>query len=168
MNIGRMIKRGGAIALLMMLALPASAASATSRVVPIVDLSSGVNSQVDHVAIFYLTDEAGWQRFWSAHLAGMQPVPPAPAVDFSKQAVIAFFAGPRPTASYRVRIREVSDGKDRVRLDVLETAADLPGCGGLAQETQPFHIVAVPLLEGRKRFDYKLTVKRTGCDDAAR
>lgn len=165
MNLKRVIKRGGAIALLMALTLPASA---ESRVVPIVDLSSGVNSQIDHVAIFYLTDEAKWRELWSVHTAGTQPVPPAPAVDFSKQAVIAFFAGPRPTASYQVRIRNVSDTKDRVRLDVVETAADLPGCMGLTQETQPFHIIAVPLLEGRKRFDYKLTVKRTGCDGAAR
>lgn len=98
-------------------------------------------------AIVRTADE--WAALWKEHAPEDRP----PAVDFGTRTVIAVFIGARPSAGFAVGIVGVTpqaDGGIVVRYRVTA-----PGPGEMTAQilTSPFHIVSVPRLEGRVRFE---------------
>ncbi len=84
-----------------------------------------------------------WQILWQKHVAGLPQAPARPAVDFSRDMVIAVFAGEVPTHT-RASIQTMAYQKDR--LAVFVRIADLqPGPVLVDPGTDtPFHIVRLP------------------------
>ncbi len=85
--------------------------------------------------------EEGLAKIWKYAYGATKPIP---AIDFSKEYVIAVFAGEKPTGGYVVEASSVTDdGESRVVTVTLTS----PGKGCMVTEalSAPFQIVAVPL-----------------------
>lgn len=100
----------------------------------------GQHSGVERARAVVVTSEAQWKAVWSEH----RPSETAPEVDFSREQVVAVFAGRVATAGVRVRIVVQPDPLDASRVNVFyrEEVAR----GGFAAEvlSQPYAIVKLP------------------------
>jgi hypothetical protein len=104
---------------------------------PIADEStSGLSAPLREV----VRSEARWALLWEQVYAGVTPRPPRPAVDFSRQMLIAVAAGTRPTGGFDVAVRAVSVRGDALQVEVLESCP-APGAMVSAALTQPVMIV---------------------------
>lgn len=108
------------------------------------DLMSGI-SRAEHVVA---RDEKQWQTLWQRHAPGR----PAPAVDFTRNMVLAVFLGSRPSAGYQVEISAVRLEGNTLVVQWREAA---PGPGQAAAQvmTSPSHLVTVPRHAGDIRFE---------------
>jgi hypothetical protein len=116
--------------------LVAAAVSAqTSRT-----LDKGDQSNIDAAKQVVVRDAAAWRTLWQQH----SPDRPLPAVDFSKESVVAVFLGSKMTAGYTVTILSTTEGGDAFVVKYRETRP--PASGGVTAQvlTFPYHIVAVP------------------------
>lgn len=86
-----------------------------------------------------IRDAAAWEKLWAEH-AGREAK--LPAVDFSKQMVIATFLGNRPNGCYSTDIDRVVRAGNKIKVDRIDW---VPGeqlvC--TAQITSPAHLVRV-------------------------
>lgn len=131
-------------------------------------LDRGTHSGIRDQRALVIRDWAIWDALWKEHTAGRLPPPPLPTVDFSREMVVAFFLGEKPTSGYAVEIREVllTEAELRVRVEVT-----VPQKGAIVLQilTQPFHIICLPQHEGPVRFEVvqKLSHVR-GCGQLVR
>jgi hypothetical protein len=91
---------------------------------------------------------AEWSALWREH-AGERP---QPAVDLSREMIVAVFLGSRPTAGFRIEIVGVDEKGGDVVVRYRETR---PSPGGLTAQvlTSPYHLVAVARRPGQVRFE---------------
>jgi hypothetical protein len=85
-------------------------------------------------------DEARWALLWEQVYAAVTPRPPRPAVDFSRQMLIAVAAGTRPTGGFDIAVQAVSGRGNALQVEVLESCP-APGAMVSAGLTQPVMIV---------------------------
>lgn len=107
--------------------------------IPFEELASGVRSSVPSRVNYLITSSSELVRLW-AMLGTPAKVPP---VDFSKNEVVAVFAGQKPTTGYTIVVSKIQDdGAGRmVTVDVMEPNA---GCATAQSLTEPYQIVQVP------------------------
>ncbi len=107
--------------------------------VPMRSIDQGLNSDVDAARQVTIRTADEWSKLWTQH-AGERK---RPAVDFSKDVVVAVFMGTRPSAAFSIEI--VGTRVDGATL-VVTYKETRPAPGGVAAQilTSPFHIVAVP------------------------
>jgi hypothetical protein len=107
--------------------------------VPIRSLDKGTSSQVDVARQAAVQSAAEWSALWSQH-AGERA---RPAVDFTKEMVLAVFLGTRPTAGFSVEIVGAREDGGALIVSYRETR---PAPGGVTAQvlTSPYHLVAVP------------------------
>lgn len=89
-----------------------------------------------------------FRRAWAEH-DGADP-PSLDGVDFGSEMVIAVFQGEQPSAGYGVEIASVTTG-GRVRY--VASKPDPATCVTAAVITSPFHVVAVPAVDGDVEFE---------------
>jgi hypothetical protein len=99
---------------------------------------SGVSESVQIVA----RSQSEWSALWKRHAAIESNPPPLPAIDFSKEIVVAVFLGEKPTGGHDIEIMSMEQNNDVLLVSFVEKS---PPPGGLATQalTQPFHIVRV-------------------------
>ncbi len=111
------------------------AQTASAATVPFTELAQGARSTVSVRANYLITSEAQLVKLWKMIDARGQ----APVVDFTKNDVIAVFAGKKPTAGYAVAVSKVEDTNTR------EVTVALTSPGGncvLAQSiTEPYQVI---------------------------
>lgn len=89
-----------------------------------------------------IRDQAAWVRRWQescqANSEGGAPpqTPPAPAVDWERQAIIAAFWGQKSSGGYTIELRRVTQTATHDVFEVVRTAPG-PGCGTAAVITHP-------------------------------
>lgn len=106
-------------------------------------LARGAYSGIGERQVVLISDRGVWEAHWQRHAGNLVPVPPAPAVDFVREAVVAAYMGEQRTGGYSVEITRVTlDGKT-LRVRINETS---PGPGAVVTQalTQPFHLAAIP------------------------
>ncbi len=108
------------------------------------DLMSGIDRPQQTVV--RTADE--WQALWQRHAPGR----PAPAVDFTRNMVVAVFLGSRSSGGYQVEITGVRSVGNTL---VVQWAERRPGPGMVAAQvmTAPAHFVTVPQHKGEVRFE---------------
>lgn len=111
---------------------------------------AGPRSAITSARNVVIRDAAQFARVWKEHQPqGMEAAPPK--VDFSRQDVVAVFAGSRPTGGFAVEI-----GKPQVRSGRAEIPVTIwkPGPGTMVTQafTSPFAFQAVPKLPRNVRF----------------
>ena len=91
-----------------------------------------------------ITNEIEWRRVWGIHTAGLADAPAAPAVDFSRQVVLALLMGEQQGADRSIEIAQIVRGPH-------ETLAYFTLDGGAMQQSavtspatsQPFHFAVI-------------------------
>jgi protease stability complex PrcB-like protein len=81
-----------------------------------------------------------WADFWSELGVGDRP-----AVDFTRDLVVAVAAGQRPTGGYEIAVDAVRLANGELTVEVVETTPG-PNCMATTSLTQPVDIVVVPAL----------------------
>jgi hypothetical protein len=107
--------------------------------VPMRTIDSGVTSNMDAGRQATAGSVEEWSKLWTLH-AGERT---RPAVDFSREVVVAVFMGTRPSAGFTVQIVRVRQEGPALVVSYTETR---PAPDSVAAQilTSPFHIVAVP------------------------
>lgn len=75
----------------------------------------GQHSRIATLRTVAVSDAASWEKVWKEHSADA----PVPAVDFSKESVVAVFLGEKTTAGVKVEIVVQQDPIDSGRLNVF-------------------------------------------------
>jgi len=124
-------------------------------------LAQGTQSGIERQRFETLRDTVALRKLWQAHTAGVSPAPPLPDVDFSKEMVIAAFAGTRNNGGYIMSISRITEYPDRIEIDLSLTQ---PGSDCMVTEalTQPFVFVKTAQL-GDKPVNFNLATAIEGC-----
>jgi hypothetical protein len=111
-------------------------------------IDRGDLSLVDGPQQVVVRTPAEWEALWRRHA----PDRPLPMVDFTREMVVAVFAGSRPTAGYSVDVVEASRAGDALLVRYRVTR---PGRDVLTAQiiTSPYYIGAVPRHPGEVRFE---------------
>jgi hypothetical protein len=111
-------------------------------------IDKGVESGIDSARQATARTPAEWAALWKAHAAGR----PLPAVDFSREMVIAVFMGSRPTAGYAVEIVGAELRGGTLTIAYRETT---PPTGAMTAQVlvAPYHLAAVPRHQGAVAFE---------------
>jgi hypothetical protein len=111
-----------------------------------------------------ITDAAAWTRFW----ASLKPDPnangAAPAVDFSRDMVIAAAMPVQPSGGFRIAIESVTELSDRLEVQVVERSP-ARDCVLPPVVTRPFDVVQLPRRDKPVKFVERTVV--TSCDPSA-
>jgi hypothetical protein len=113
------------------------AAYDASGALPIRRIGQWTASGIDSPERKVIRDDSTFAQFWQALGAGQRP-----AVDFSRDVVIAVAAGQRQTGGYAIAVERVARAGRSMTVDVVETVPG-PGCWTTQQITQPVDVVVV-------------------------
>jgi hypothetical protein len=107
--------------------------------IPMRPIDKGTMSNMDDARQASARSVEEWSKLWTQH-AGERT---RPAVDFTKEVVVAVFMGTRPTAGFSIEITRVREEGPALVVTYKETR---PAPGGVTAQvlTSPFQIVAVP------------------------
>ncbi|MEM7200946.1 MAG: hypothetical protein AAF628_11805 [Planctomycetota bacterium] len=98
--------------------------------------------------IVILRNATAWTAFWAEHNAGLTALPPLPSVDFTRDVVVAAYAGTRASGGYALEVlavrREASPAGIRTLVDTEETRPG-PGCSVPLFVSRPSYLARVPL-----------------------
>ncbi|HEY5801790.1 MAG TPA: protease complex subunit PrcB family protein [Burkholderiaceae bacterium] len=122
-------------------AAPAAAVSEQPSLRP-VTLERSLRSGTTYERTVVIRDAGAWAELWAAHRgAGAQAQPPA--IDFSRDMVLAVFLGTRPNGCYAATIENVSRraGATKVTYATFEPANSAV-CA--REKTSPAHLVVAP------------------------
>lgn len=75
----------------------------------------GQRSGIREARFVGVTDGASWEKLWREHDAQA----PVPAVDFSRESVVAVFLGERPTGGVKIELAVLADPLDATRLNAF-------------------------------------------------
>ena len=114
-------------------------------------LTKGAFSGVTEAKQEVMKTQAAWDKFLAAHHANTKSAPQLPAVDFSKDMVIATTMGRKSSGGYSIEITGVETNANRLRISVKRTSP-APGAIVITALTAPFHFVAVPKSELKPEF----------------
>lgn len=114
-------------------------AAVLQAAVPIRSLDKGIASQIDMARQVTVQSAAEWTTLWSQH-AGDRA---RPAVDFSREMVLAVFLGTRSSAGFSVEIVGAREEGGALVVTYRESRPQ-PGSVTAQVLTSPFHLVAVP------------------------
>jgi hypothetical protein len=101
------------------------------------------------------------RKLWQAHTATVSPSPPVPDVDFSKEMVIAAFAGTRNSGGYVLSISGIRVYPDRIEID-LSLTQPCSDCMVTGAMTQLF-VFAKTAQSGDKGVNFNLATASRGC-----
>jgi hypothetical protein len=101
--------------------------------------SSGITTPTREM----IRDDSAYARFWGSLRAGQRP-----AVDFSRDVVIAVAAGQRMTGGHSIAVERVTRTGDGLAVEVVETVPG-PGCMTTQALTQPVDVVVVAAADAR-------------------
>jgi hypothetical protein len=125
-------------ATLVTLAAAGSAWGAPGATVSFATVAAGRASSIQQATRIAIRDEAAWAALWSRHLGPR--LGPVPAVDFSREMIVAIFAGTTPAVRAVTITRIVQEPDALVVWYVLREGSPLPP-GEATGAAAPFHIV---------------------------
>lgn len=95
-----------------------------------------------------ISNQNAWEIFWAKHVAGKEPQPQRPLIDFSKEVVIASILGNQANIKQGVEVLLVSDTPKWLSVLVHERILPDERIQQVNSDTiNPFHIIKVKLPE---------------------
>ena len=96
-------------------------------------------------------DAATWAAVWQQIYDRETPVPPLPAIDFSREMIVVAALGSRGTGGYSILLEGATETADGTAVTVKSTS---PGSTCLVTEalTQPIDVARLPLRSGSVTF----------------
>ncbi|MBI3560992.1 MAG: protease complex subunit PrcB family protein [Gammaproteobacteria bacterium] len=70
-------------------------------------IDQGVRSGLTIPKHLVINTNQDWQELWNVHQSFRRRTPPAPPIDFTKEMIIAVFAGERPTGGHSVKVQSL-------------------------------------------------------------
>jgi protease stability complex PrcB-like protein len=101
------------------------------------------NTGISESRRLVIQDANTWARFWAELGVGERP-----AIDFSRNLVVAVAAGQRRSGGYEIVVRRVSQANGDLTIEVEETTPG-PNCMTTSALTQPVDVVALPTVGAR-------------------
>ncbi len=105
-------------------------------------VTEGTQSAIRQPRRVVVRTEDEWKKLWTEHTQRVDPKPALPAVDWSKEMLLAVFMGERSTGGYRIAVKEAREADGKLVVTVTEQS---PGFGGATIQvlTAPYQMVAV-------------------------
>ena len=124
---------------------------------PIVRLTSqpysfAYSSGLDRPARVVVRDAATWQAIWDRIYLRQSPVPPLPAVDFSRDMIVVVALGAQPTGGYGILITGASEATANGVAVIVDSSSPASSCVVTDALTQPVDIARMPLRDGEVSF----------------
>jgi PrcB C-terminal len=110
----------------------------SAAVVPIRRIGQWTHTGINEKRRLVIRDANGWAAFWSELGTGDRP-----AVDFTRDLVVAVAAGQQPSGGHEIAVENVSHSNGELRIEVVETSPG-PNCMTTAALTQPVDVVVLP------------------------
>ena len=92
--------------------------------------------------VFY--DQPSWEKFWQKHAVNAKGTAQPPAVDFTREMVVAVTMGKQRTGGYSIEITQAEVSGQQFQITVKKRAP-APGAMVTQAITAPFHFAAVPM-----------------------
>ncbi|MDZ8032665.1 protease complex subunit PrcB family protein [Nostoc sp. DedSLP04] len=120
-------------------------------------IARGSDSGYQSASQMVIDNSERWIDLWQQHTSNAEPPPPIPQVDFTRNSVVAVFAGEKPTGGYSVEIlsAETSGSQTQEQLAITVQHRQ-PGAGDFVTEalTYPYHIIRIPKIDGKVVFKH--------------
>ncbi len=152
----------GVCAFLLFLSCSICGGNAAPNPVSFETIEQGLQSGVHASKAVVIRDETAWNSLWMEHKKNLasDTTVPVPAVDFSKEMVIAVFLGVRPTGGFSVSVTGISIPESAGGLSVsVEEVKPGRGCVVPMMITYPYQIVRLARIEGPVVFNQGIRVK---------
>jgi hypothetical protein len=114
-------------------------------------LKKGAFSGISDAKEEVIKTAAQWEKLWKQHGASGRESGKIPAVDFSKEMVVAATMGTKRTGGYAIEIVGVEARDKTLRISVKKTSPP-PDAMTIQALTAPFHFVAVPKSDLKPEF----------------
>jgi hypothetical protein len=101
------------------------------------------NTGISESRRLVIRDANTWARFWAELGVGERP-----AIDFSRNLVVAVAAGQRSSGGYEIAVRRVAQANGDLTIEVEETTPG-PNCMTTSALTQPVDVVVLPAVAAR-------------------
>jgi len=111
--------------------------------VPIRRIGQYSNSGISTPERVVIRDDSSYARFWANLNAGARP-----AVDFTRDLVIAAAAGQQQTGGYSIAVERVFRSGEGLAVEVVQTMPG-PGCTTAQVITQPVDVVVVAAVDAK-------------------
>lgn len=121
------------------------------RQIPMQTIDKGVSSGITRCYQTVIRNQREWQSLWRAHNRYQLSVRSAPEVDFSRNMLIAIFAGTKNTGGYVLTIGDVQFSRNQLLVHATLTSPPVDRMSTQAL-SQPYEIVQVPRFNGRVVF----------------
>ena len=118
-------------------------------------------SGVDDSSFVVVRDAATWRAQWRAINREMQPLPPAPAVDFAREMIVVAALGHRASGGWGIAVDSAVWRGGAIDVFVRQLAPGR-GCFTTAAISSPVDVVRLPRRDAPVRFDER--VVREDCD----
>ena len=143
--------RSVASLVLLLASCTACGAAAVGETVPFSTLGKGINSGIRESAQVVVRSQNDWAALWSRHMRTQIAPPPPPAVDFSRDMVVALFLGERPTGGYAIEVTQIERNDAGLAIRYRTTRPD-PAAMPTQALTQPFHLIKLPRVDDSVTF----------------
>jgi hypothetical protein len=110
---------------------------------PLRTLKKGAFSGIREAKQEVVQNADAWEKLWKQHATATGEADKIPAVDFSKEMVIAATLGTKRTGGYAIEITGVEPKGKTLKITVKKTSPP-PDAMTIQSLTAPFHFVAVP------------------------
>jgi hypothetical protein len=114
-------------------------------------IAKGAFSGVQEAGEMVITNKMQWEELWKKTSKKIPP-DPAPEIDFEKESVLFASLGRKNTGGYGITIKNVERSGNSIVVH-LEQKEPAKGAMTIQALTAPFHIVAVPKIEGKVVFE---------------
>jgi len=150
----------GSLTLLLLRSCVGYGESPAARSVDFETIERGQQSGVRTSKAAVILDQTAWNRLWMEHKRTAPSDATPPAVDFSREMVIAIFLGVRPTGGFSVSVTEIYTPEPAGGLSVnYEEVKPGKRCIVPMVITYPYQIVRLTRIEGTVVFNHAIRAK---------
>ena len=107
-------------------------------------LAKGAFTPIAEARQEVIYDQPSWEKFWQKHAVNAKGVAQPPAVDFTREMVVAVTMGKQRTGGYSIEITQAEVSGQQF-LVTVKKRVPAPGAMVTQAFTSPFHFAAVPL-----------------------
>ena len=120
-----------------------NAPSANAPALQIRRIGQWTNTGINERRRLVIRDANGWAAFWAELGVGERP-----AVDFTRDLVVAVAAGQQSSGGHEIAVQRVSESNGELVIEVVETSPG-PNCMTTAALTQPVDVIVFPGVNAR-------------------
>jgi len=125
-------------------------------------LVHGERSEIHATLVQRIRSQRDWLTLWNAMGVRATRTEPAPAVDFSRDQLIAFFAGDQRSGGVEVTVQGIATAADRL---ILAVRLSLPGSGCIVTSalSQPYQIVRIDRSLSERPMEFHYEIEKRDC-----